>query len=389
MTYRYDLAKFGPKTHTTQAGFLRVPAFFTRAGVFTYHRADGTEVRELRPAEEVFHSDSLATLRGASVVEGHPAEGMITPRNSRNLAIGWTSDTVERADNLVSGEITVMDAQAISKVQSKELSEISLGYTCSVDPTPGHHQEYGRYDQIQRDIRYNHVALGPQDWGRAGSEVSIRLDSAAIAKEEDPRVSWDRYTPPKRADMKESRFMETITIGGVAFEVSPQVAQAYRHNQERADQATADLRSSLETLQGRADAQAEEIKTLKADLAKATDGERFDSAVRERVELERKARSVLGDKAELPVTTREIQEAVLRHDNKNLDLTGKSDDYVAARFDHLIENPYRAPKPGAVRQDALRAKSDPGRPSADEARQRMIQTSQEAWQQPLSVSTRS
>jgi hypothetical protein len=370
MAYRYDLARFSPKTHKTPQGFLRAPAFFTRVGVFTYKRT---------------------TLRGAPVVEDHPKTGMVSPSNARSLAIGWSSDQVKRADNLVSGEITVIDAQAITKVQNKELSEISLGYNCSIEKTSGHHPQYGRYDQIQRNIRYNHVALGPQDWGRAGSEVSIRLDSEAIAKEEDPGVSWERdFTPTKREDSKKGhQTMEKITIGGVTFEVDPQVAQAIRNNQERTDSVTGDLRSSLEALQGRKDALEEENKRLKVELAEARDPERFDSAVAGRITLEGQARSILGEDAKLPAGAREIQEAVLRHDNKTLDLSGKSDEYVAARFDQLMESEPSRPKPGAPRKGADDAVTDPERRDSEKARQAMIERSANEWQKPLTVSRRS
>ena len=35
------------------------------------------------------------------------------------------------------------------------------------------------YDRVQRNIRYNHVALGPRGWGRMGPRVRLRVDGAA------------------------------------------------------------------------------------------------------------------------------------------------------------------------------------------------------------------
>lgn len=388
---RYDLAKFSPKVTRTPQGFIRAPANFTRVGVFVYRRADGTEVRELRPEEEVFHEDSLSTLRGAPVVELHPQEGMVTPANAKKLSIGWGGETVTRKDTLASGIVTVFDETAISKVASRELSEISMGYQCTIDPTPGHHPVHGRYDQIQRGIRYNHIALGPKDWGRAGGEVSLRLDSddAVLAKVAESGISLDTddaaradgVTAPKDPTMK-------IKIAGVEYEVSDQVGQAYTAYEKRNDELAAELRTAQEALQGRFDAQAQELKTTKEQLVEAKDPERFDSAVRARIELERKARKVLGEDAELPASTREIQEAVLKHDNADLDLSQKSDEYVAARFDHAIENPPAAPKPGKARKDALDAAGQTAVPKAEEARQRMREDAANAWQQPLAVSTR-
>jgi len=176
-----------------------------------------------------------------------------------------------------------------------------------------------------------------------------------------------------------------IRIGGVEYEVSEQAAQAIASATERRDSAAAELKSALEALQGRFDAQTQELKTTKEALAEASDPKRFDAAVSDRVALEQTARLVLGPDAELPSGSRAIHEAVLRHDNKDLDLSDKSDEYVKARFDHLVET-RPEPKPGAARGDHRQLVLDQAdRVDADKSRQKMIQESAQAWQKPLTV----
>ena len=57
---------------------------------------------------------------------------------------------------------------------------MSLGYVCKIDETPGEWNGQ-KYDQIQRDINYNHLAVVHK--GRAGN-ARIRLDA-------DELVSFD------------------------------------------------------------------------------------------------------------------------------------------------------------------------------------------------------
>lgn len=159
----------------TPSGGLRIPALVTRTGVLEYHDADGNTWGELRTPEEVFDDASLASLRSAPVTELHPGT-LVTPRTWKSFAIGHAGDDVRRDGEFVAVSVLVQDAAALERVRSKELREVSLGYTCDLDETPGTY-EGKSYARIQRGIRYNHVALGPEGWGRAGGDVRLRLDS--------------------------------------------------------------------------------------------------------------------------------------------------------------------------------------------------------------------
>src|SRR5574342_952483 len=63
---RFDRGRV-PKVTRTQQGFLRVDAAIARVGVLLYHNPDGSERRELRPADEVFDPLSLGSFAHAPV----------------------------------------------------------------------------------------------------------------------------------------------------------------------------------------------------------------------------------------------------------------------------------------------------------------------------------
>lgn len=175
---RFDVARMQARPTLTSQGFLRARANLTRVGVLAYARADGTTRLELRHPEDVFDPESLATLSHAPLTDLHPT-AMVGPENVRALQVGIVSSAT-RADGFVAGEVLVQDAGAIRDVQARKRVELSAGYSMTLDETPGEFNGV-RYDARQRNIRYNHVAMGPRGWGRAGGDVAFRLDGTGAA----------------------------------------------------------------------------------------------------------------------------------------------------------------------------------------------------------------
>jgi hypothetical protein len=176
---RFDAGRLGKVERTPQGG-VRVPAALTRVGILTYRNPDGSTRREYRPPSEVFRADSLDTLRSAPVTEGHRA--WVTPENYRSVNLGQVAEGSIRQDGqAVASKLVIQDGDALARVDSGELSEVSLGYTLDYDPTPGMTPSGERYDGVQKNIKYNHVALLPAGGGRAGRDIALRLDSADAA----------------------------------------------------------------------------------------------------------------------------------------------------------------------------------------------------------------
>lgn len=188
---RFDFAT-GPisRVSLTPVGGWRIDARLTRVGVLAYKYADGSTKREYRPAEEVFHEDSLASARGAAVTMGHPPD-LVTPTTFAELSKGHVGDDVRPDGSLVAASVHVNAAEALFGVAEGDSVELSMGYICKLDETPGVTPEGEPYDAIQRTIRYNHVALLPPGAGRAGRDCRLRLDSASAIRESMSKIRID------------------------------------------------------------------------------------------------------------------------------------------------------------------------------------------------------
>jgi hypothetical protein len=118
---------------------------------------------------------------------------MVDSSNWNRYSVGDVTTAAPKGI-FVDGSLVVRKKEAIDSIDSGDAKEVSCGYTCDLDMTPGVYQGQ-HYDAVQRNIKYNHVALGPANWGRAGSDVALRLDSTdALAyvndEGDDGAVMW-------------------------------------------------------------------------------------------------------------------------------------------------------------------------------------------------------
>lgn len=298
-------------------GSVRYQARLTRVGVFDYG-----DHRELRLPEDVFHADALASFRGLVVTDGHRA--WVDSKNWKDYAIGHVGDDVRKSDDGVHVEASVIlkDAAAIARADTGELAEISMGYAVNLEPTKGE-VDGVKYDSIQRDIRGNHAALGPDAWGRAGASVRL-LDGAAYGRD----MSTPANTPAQRIDAPSQNEDQ------IRKDLDASRSDADSARKER-DAAKADLVAANK----RADKAEAERDAAKLDAAKATeDAKKTDARVEARVQLVDSARGILGKEFSFAgKSDRDVRVAALTKVDPNAKFDGKSDDYVAARFDLATE----------------------------------------------------
>ena len=169
---RYDLGEITSIERTLQ-GFLKIPGFATRTGVFVYRDAMGGIRRELRHPDDVFSPQSMATLKSVPVTLEHPPT-MVTPENFQLYSRGYTTERVEVNRDLLETDLIVADAAAIESVESKERRELSCGYLADLVDESGVYNG-APYDCRQKNIRYNHLAIVKS--GRGGPEIRLRMDS--------------------------------------------------------------------------------------------------------------------------------------------------------------------------------------------------------------------
>lgn len=329
MAIRVDFqGRIDGRKRTPQGG-LRVDANLTRTGIFVYHydAGDGKgyrEVREYRPASEVFKPESLETLKLAPVTIGHP--DMVRADNYKDLAVGVVAENVRPREQFVASDLVIQDRKAVDAAESGELVEISCGYEVDVIATPGMTDSGERYDAIQTNIRYNHVALGGANWGRAGADVRLHLDSAGNS------IVGNHYAGDmsnRQDDNDAKAHLDAITTATA-----------------RADKAEAErdaLRLELDAANARLTAVSAELDCVKTDTAKLIDPAKVSELVANRVALETGARAILGADAKFDnQSDSEIVAACLVKADPSLKVDGRSEDYLRARFDMAVESARRS-----------------------------------------------
>jgi hypothetical protein len=332
------------KMARTPLGGARVPASLTRTGVLRYRQGDGTVRRELRLPEEVFHADSLETLRGAPITVGHPYSigGLLDAGTYRAHTVGHTEDVRQDGKTLVAGNLCVQDGPTADRIDRGELSDVSLGYQCRMDETPGVWNGEP-YDAIQRGIRYNHTALLAPNTSRA--DVGLRLDAndAVCVEEQEEIMTVKIKLDGKDFDFGSEAHVEKIEAMHMAAVTKLDEKHAAKKEELKAAVAATDA------LQGRFDALDTEHKKTQGLLAAAIDPKALTEKVSARVALVVKAKSVLGDAVKLDdKSDREIMVDVIKLDNKDFSDVGKSDDYVRGRFESVEKTTVRTDSVDAI-----------------------------------------
>lgn len=178
LVYRQDRATLRPPKIQPD-GSIRVDAQIAAPGVYVY--AGGR--RELVTAEVLSDPAALETLKLRPVTLEHPDPAlyprMVTPDNVAALSVGSTGEDVALFDGAPRFSAVVNRRDALDWIRSRRESgqpiEVSPGYFCSCDETPGVHPEFGAYDAIQVRRVYNHLAL--TEAARGGGDCRARLDS--------------------------------------------------------------------------------------------------------------------------------------------------------------------------------------------------------------------
>lgn len=385
---RFDISGVRSKPRKTPQGFIRMKANLTRTGVLTYVRQDGTIVKELRHPDEVFKADSLSTLEDAPVTDLHPSS-MVDATNVRGFQRGIVR-TARRDGRFIAGEVLIQDDALIQAVERGDRKELSPGYTCRIDPTPGEFEGV-RYDCIQRDITYNHVAVGPGGWGRSGPEVALRSDSKDGDVESLPyaiQAREDGNLAPEGPKQEGDEMSGVVRIDGIEYKVD-ESAEPHINKELGALQGKIEgLSKQVEELQGKLDGVTAQRDELKEKLDAETSAEALQAKIAARVALETASRKVLGDEEKFDsLSDHELRCKVVSH-GRELNLDGKSEEYVLGMFESVVEIAKSVEKKAdgsisRVREASAEGsgKSTDERFDSDAARQRMLERNRNAYRQ--------
>jgi hypothetical protein len=272
---------------------------------------DKAVVNVYRPETEVFNRDSLASFAAAPVTIDHPSQA-VDASNWRELGVGEINGDVIRDGEFVRVPIIVRDAAAVAKVNATH-KQLSMGYSCTLDATPGTAPDGTAYDAVQRNIRVNHIAAVPA--ARGGPELKISDERPPLLSEKIP--------------------MKTLTIDGLRVpNVSDEAEAAITKLQDRvatADKALADANTAHDKALAAKDTEIDGLK------AKVVDEVTIDARAAEKADVLAKAKTALGDKAPdfAGKTVADIRRMTVAAKLGDASVKDKSDDYVEARFDGL------------------------------------------------------
>jgi hypothetical protein len=368
-------------------GFMSMMANLTRTGVFTYFERtpDGTirVIRQFRDPEEVFAEATIQSLMGLPITNNHPTE-LVSPENARAFVVGMTSDTpkkvylpeqmpMDQAEAYVQQQITLFDANAISQVKTKKKTQLSLGYVCALDESPGVYKGQP-YDFVQRDIRYNHLSL--VDQARGGPECKVLIDSIEYVCD---------GTSQDDNNQQEQKNMKIVNWKGKKVEVTDDAADLFASMEAYladGETTSATLKAQLDTLKAQLDSATEKLNAKKEEDNK----DAFRKAVSVRVSLEGKARRILKDEAASIEAMDDVtlMKAVIAKASPKLDIKDKSDAYIQARFDCIMEDFKEAVGRSADEQkigETLNSDSnnDSWETAADKARDTQWNRDRDAW----------
>lgn len=342
MAYRLDINGRVKSFKRTPQGGILAPAYLTRAGVFTY-TMDGKPFRELRHPDEVFSKESLDSLASAPVTRRHPPEP-VNPANWKDYAIGHVGESVKvDQERYVAADVRVHDAKAVGDVETGNLVEFSCGYSCDVVLERGTYDGI-EYDAVQKNIRYNHVGMGPMNWGRAGTEVRLRVDGEEVVlgvpteDAEGSSYSFGMTTPTLEDALKKVEELQ-----GRCDASEAKVAELTKARMDAAE-VTETLTKERDAAVARADAAEAQV----AEIPKRVDA---------RLSLERDARVILGAEYKADgLSDHDLRVAAIKKADASFDPEAKSQDYVAGVFASRVQAEKAATASlEKVRQDSLRA----------------------------------
>ncbi|WP_311272188.1 MULTISPECIES: DUF2213 domain-containing protein [unclassified Rhizobium] len=361
-------------TRRTADGYLIAEAKSVRTGIQLYSgdevgKPDMKVVRVYRPADQVFADSSLQSFTHAPVTMGHPDEP-VTADNWHKLARGEVSTAAKKDGEWVHLPLILKDATAISEVESGK-RELSAGYTCELVWGDGFTPDGQEFNATQTNIKINHLAIVSR--ARAGSQARIG-DSAG---------EWGASPLTNDHKPKEEKIMtlKTVTVDGIPVEVTDQGAVVITTLQSRLADAAAKASAAEASHQVALAAKDKELATKDATIddlkTKVVDGPALDKLVDERSSIVEKAKKVAPTLDCAGKSNVDIRRLAVAAKLGDASVKDKSDDYIEARFDTLVDGVSADPFARVV-ADGVKQTGDV-RTDAEKARLERDQSLRDGW----------
>lgn len=370
----------------TDEGYITGQVPVAKIGVLTYFLADGTTRKELVNEDVLFNSDSMASLKMKPITDQHPPEKILNSSTVKRRKVGFTGETVNRDGDFLTTSVMVTDSDAISSIDNGR-RELSPGYVCELSMESGSFQGIN-YDAIQTRRIYNHLAIC--DKARGGEDLKMKLDSMDAIDGIEVNLDDYKFTSEKQSIIRKENEMPTIRIDGIDYNADQQVINHIGKTQSE----LANMQIKLDNLQkevSEKETKLTDVTTkLDAEIKKGKETEdslpkKISEAVKERVNLEKVANVVLDEKEIKEIDkldSKELRAKIITSKNPEIKLDDKSEDYLQARFDTIVEsltseqkNAIASQREKAFHKDS---KSDNG-DKVEKSRSDMISHYENAW----------
>lgn len=321
-------------------GYLVLKCIFARIGIQERFGAEISEdfeasklYKEYRSPKEIFKKEVLESFQRVVITNDHPNE-TLTNKNTKYHAIGFVSSIVEVIDNAyLQCEITIYDLSAIDDISSGKV-ELSAGYLYSIIMV-----ENSEYDYIQTDIKPNHIAIVHA--GRCGPVCSIAFDkNSNLNKGENMKKVVFKVKQPDGTD----KIIIEIEVSEDSFEAVQSVANTIYEMSSTVCTANKGADEELESLKEEVSSKDEEVTTLK----EANDKLQAELDTKKPVAMDSaKIQKIATDLASVMLVAKDcnvdyagkdtltIQKEIIGKFNPDLNLDGKTNEYVGYAFDNI------------------------------------------------------
>lgn len=291
-------------------GMLRVTARVLADGVFPYLKAESPDdakenaeglVGQYIPVKE-FTDEALQSLEGKPViVEDHVWR---TPENTTKdgLTVGSVAGTPRVEGGYVVTDLLITDKEAIEKIKSGELVEISSAYDGDCYSKEGVYK--GKpFGAVQTNLRFNHVLLLPEGAGRCGPNV--RIVNHKQTKEKGMKVLQRQYGN-RRVDYKFNNEDDAAEAEKMVEDQKTFNADALAEAVEKAQS----IKAQLDDLQSQYDAAMATIEEQKATIDDLMSAETQEAMAQEAAAQTEAEDAILDDAIENEVIEEKEKEEV-------------------------------------------------------------------------------
>ena len=275
-------------------GFLRNSIRFGRVGTMEYLGDElGPERDPSIAADDIlnimihpdtlFDPGSIRSLEGMPVVAYEHAWAEVENMTfgdedgsgQKFAQVGSVAGTPRQNGPYLEGDIVITNKNVMEAIKNGELAEISSAYGALYKMESGEYDN-SHYDGCQREIRYNHVCLLPQNEGRAGTDVRILNDKSREARVDTVRIQLPGTSNTVTVAKEDADAVASAFANKASVKINNMEMPVADIESMIAENMT--LKEGLADLQGKLDTNNAEMQALKEKLEAAMSPEVVEEA---------------------------------------------------------------------------------------------------------------